>query len=238
MRTSNFQIMNSVISMPNIVAGELSTLAPFVFPVGMASATSAPSFFGYLRILFGVFMAVVAMRFASLSCSVRNSAKSEPWREYSLTGVENFSKRKAGRCSLDDSVSFEAAQVGQIDGLMGNSINHEKPGYSPVSLLLLLCCPLAIAWFVISVIVKPLNGVFRRAFSHIRNKAFKGFPPVANGNTTSAIVRPRLARWIAAPVKHSSPNIVKRVPGWGLHFLLLLNLYMPSLAWVETGREA
>lgn len=218
--------------------GRLSELAPFVFPVGVASTASPPSLLGYLRVLFCEFVAFCAMRFRLLFRSARHSAKGEAGCKYSPARIKNLRKAQPLGRSLNDGVNFEAAQVGKLDGLIGSAFYYSYSRYPLIALLLALCRPFAIAWFVISVIVDALNGVLRWALSHIGNKAFKGQPSIANGNPASAVILPRYVRWIVAPAENSSPNIVERVVRWGAHFLLLLNSYMQSLAWLEMEKGA
>lgn len=202
--------------MSYIVAGELSAQPALVLSVGMASPASAPSLWRDFRVLLGEFMSFCAMRFRLFFRSACHSAKCEACCEDAPARVKNFRKWQALSRPLDDCVSFEAAQVGQINGLVGYSINHDKPRDSLIALLLSFCRPPAIVRLVILVIIFSVKSEASRLFSHIRNKVFECLPSFANRDSSSSIVAPLAHRRVFATVEHSLPCVVERVPAFRL----------------------
>lgn len=189
----------------------LISAAPHSLPVGVASPAGSPSLRRDFRVPLGEFMTFCAMRFRLLFRSARHSAKCEAGCEDALTMVKNFRKGQAPGRSLDDGVSFEAAQVGQINSPIGNPLNSNHTGYSLVSLLFASCYPTTIIRLVIPFVVDPIKRVAVRLFSHVRNKVLECLPSVANRYSPSSIVAPLAHRLVFATVKHSLPRIVERV---------------------------
>lgn len=92
----------------------------------------------------------------------------------------------------------------------GHSIHCVAHIGSPVVALGLLRCPLAIIWFVVSIIVFSVNAEpCSWAKSHISQEQIKGiFPPIANLNSSPSI------KWVSGissrvtPCDHSRPSLV------------------------------
>jgi len=213
-------------------------MTAFHFSISATFPTNAPSLRGYSRVMFCEFVAFCAMSFHLLFSSTSHSSKSEAGSKDAFARVKNFGKCQTLFSPFNNGISLESAQVGQLNSLESDAINHDKPCYSLVSLLLAFCRPFAIIWFVIAVVIYSLNGVFWWALSHVFNEAIKRLPSLTNGNTAPAIIRPCFACTIVAAVKHSSPNVIKRMDGLRVHLLLLLKRCALSIACSVTGKEA
>ena len=82
---------------------------------------------------------------------------------------------------------------------------------SCVSRLLFLCCPSAVAGFIVTVVVDAINRQFARwPFSHIGQEVLKLTPPIAHANAPSAIVLVCPIGAAIADVKHSTPRVPSR----------------------------
>jgi hypothetical protein len=91
----------------------------------------------------------------------------------------------------------------------GNSMKS-----APISRLLLCCCPSAVAWFVISIAVQAINGVFGRWFSaHVFQKIDdRCKPSFANPNAAPTVIFIVRRLWIVATLFHPYPRRV--FGGW------------------------
>ncbi len=85
-------------------------------------------------------------------------------------------------------------------------LNHAHT--AGVSALLFACCPAAIVWLVISLVVDTVNTVIDgRSFSHIRYEVFKGISPSpANDNAPGSVIRKSRRLPTMAPANHTSPS--------------------------------
>lgn len=101
--------------------------------------------------------------------------------------------------------------------------------------LLLLCCPPAIVFAVITIVIDSIKSSIGRLFSHILQKVFEGFvPSLTDRNsffTIPCIISPFR---IITPSAHVLPNVISicsRVSMWFRHlFLAFLTLgrFSPS----------
>lgn len=99
----------------------------------------------------------------------------------------------------------------------GQTIVGDEAIASPVFALFLLCCPSAVARFVVSVVVYTIKRMIERwTFAHIREKIIKGIPSLANGYSSTAIVFPRTKARVATARPHSNPSAMLRA----LRFLM------------------
>ncbi len=78
---------------------------------------------------------------------------------------------------------------------------------APVVDLFFVCCPPAIRWFVVSIVVDSFNRVLWGWLrSHVSKEVFKGTaPPIAHTNTTAAVMRIVLAIRVVATGLHTRP---------------------------------
>ena len=80
---------------------------------------------------------------------------------------------------------------------------------STISALRLPCSPLAIARFIVAVIVYSVNRQSVWARSHIKIKILKTIlPSVTYPYTTASVISVMLVLWIPASLSHAGPNIV------------------------------
>lgn len=83
--------------------------------------------------------------------------------------------------------------------------------FPSVSGLLKWGCPFAVFRAVWAIVVNAFNAVSRWAFGlwpHVGKKIFKRFPPVANRNSSSAVIWVRYRIFAKAPFPHFFPRIV------------------------------
>lgn len=115
--------------------------------------------------------------------------------------------KSSGNC-----VSLDAGPDRPVCYAQSFSVVGQVASFARVQYLLPLCCPSAVARFVIAVIVNTVNRVFRGWFrSHILVKGEKGIAPtVADGNAaTSVITVPRIID-VCASLDHASPSAMFR----------------------------
>jgi len=82
---------------------------------------------------------------------------------------------------------------------------------SSVERLLLRRRPYAVIWRISQVIIKTLNGLSMRSFSHIRQKVGKIIPPFAYGDATSSISPELRVLLTGTPLLHSDPHFIGRL---------------------------
>lgn len=92
-------------------------------------------------------------------------------------------------------------------------------------------CPPAIARFVVSIIVYPVNRFPFRPQSHVRKEIFKSRPPIANKDSSSAISMKIFMLRVCASLMNLSPEIIE-ASFWRLFKCGICNLPLPfSEAW-------
>lgn len=94
--------------------------------------------------------------------------------------------------------------------LEGFSLSFEgiENSGSPISNLLLLVSPTAIAWFVITVVIYAIKGFSFRAFAHICVEVFKRHPSFTDGNASSTVDRIGGIPLVRATPTHSGPQMM------------------------------
>ena len=95
-------------------------------------------------------------------------------------------------------------------------------GFTPVSyqvvvprvaILLFLCSPLAVAWFVIAIVVSAVNGVaFPRHSAHVLQESLERLPPGTDGDSAPTVVFVIAGVSVVAPAIHVHPCSVFRGP--------------------------
>lgn len=188
------------------------------FSVCMAFLAISPSFFGYLSIFLIVLMSIGAMSLCRLAFPIMNPAKRKPFVEYASFWIKNFVKRKSGFGSGNYAISFHSAYFRQFNSFIGLTFNHKVNNDSAVTLLFFFSRPFAVVWLIVSVVVNTLNGMLGWSVSHVQSKIAKGFPSIANRDSSAAVIHPRGMLSISASPKHSLPNWVKRVNSFKWHF--------------------
>lgn len=85
-----------------------------------------------------------------------------------------------------------------------------NPNRDPaVSVLLFICGPVAIFWFITFVVVNAIDRVRTgRASPHIRDEILEAHPSLANGDAAPTVVLKVLGSWIGASREHPAPNAV------------------------------
>ena len=82
---------------------------------------------------------------------------------------------------------------------------------SPMSRLLFPGAPLAIARFVVAVIVDAIEGEPERPLAHVREKSFERVAPtIADGDAATAVIAPVLMPGVKAALLHRIPTAI----GW------------------------
>lgn len=71
-------------------------------------------------------------------------------------------------------------------------------------------CPLAISWFIVSVIIDTLKAFTLWAFSHISKEILKCIPRFADSYPAINVVLVSVGFWISAPLAHSQPRQASR----------------------------
>jgi len=91
-----------------------------------------------------------------------------------------------------------------------NAIIREVVGCTFVVVLLVACFPTAIAFFVVSIIIRPSNGGFRKRLrSHILKKVLEGFQPAcADSDSSQTIMLELFVVRMAATRLHLQPACV------------------------------
>jgi hypothetical protein len=125
-------------------------------------------------------------------------------------------------------------------------LKRHEARISPVPRLLFLCSPAAIAWFVIAVVIYPVQSVFFTwTQPHVSQKHLKNQPPFAYAYTSSAIARIRGIICIVAPRFHSAPHhellCVRHAMGLGsfygcLSLITSATLRVASSHWRRTDK--
>lgn len=93
-----------------------------------------------------------------------------------------------------------------------SAVKGNKPRRTHVAVLLGRRTPIAVGWFVVSVVISALDRILRRWFPpHVLNEAVERFcPSLANRNTSSAIPFVSSGIRILASLDHASPRGVLR----------------------------
>lgn len=121
---------------------------------------------------------------------------------YSLNGPASFQ-------SIEKSLVAHASTLAPFRKRKSFAIVFNKAIITPVILLLFLCSPPAITWFIVSAIIDPVYGQIRGTFSHITDKLFKYSPSAAYLNSSSAINRILWIVWVSTTLNHIYPNVVR-----------------------------
>ena len=78
-----------------------------------------------------------------------------------------------------------------------------------ISVLLFICGPVAVLWFIALVVVNAINRMRAGwARPHVLNEILEAHPSLTNGNTAPAVVLKVLGSWIGASREHAAPNAV------------------------------
>lgn len=88
-----------------------------------------------------------------------------------------------------------------------------KRSVSLISLLFTCCCPLAVSWFIIAIIVQSFNAQTIRALTHVFQEVGKDQPSITYFNASSTVFVKPFEFWIGATPDHSTPDAVG--PGEG-----------------------
>jgi hypothetical protein len=83
-------------------------------------------------------------------------------------------------------------------------------GFPGISYLISFCCPTAVAWFIVSVVVDSVNGVLRgRPHAHVGNKILKRkSPSVTNRSSSLSLILVFVKRGIIASLNHVCPYAI------------------------------
>jgi len=194
------------------MARDTSSLgSPFSLSLSMANSAGTPSFRGNFDIFFVPLMAVLAVGCRALFGDSDGNSLSEP-ASFAPSRGQNLIERQASFCTLDDSVSLNAASVGKFDSLVSNPLNIDKPSPSLVSHLLFPRSPKAIIWRISSVIVSAFDGVPLWARSHVIQKVLKRTrPPLANSYPAPSVIWKSLKVWVKAPSFYTLPYVIERM---------------------------
>lgn len=105
------------------------------------------------------------------------------------------------------------------------AVDGYVPSISPVVDLLLVRRPSAILFEVAKIVIYPINRKTLWRFTHIVKEVLEGLQPsFTNGYTSTYVVLCLLGKWVAAPVLHGLPALVRRSFGHAVH-IPLLGLY-------------
>lgn len=89
---------------------------------------------------------------------------------------------------------------------LNNAVDFDMTTCAAIASLGLVCCPKAIAGFVMAAVVLALDLHTGRTFAHISQKILKGLPPLADPNATSTVA---FIFQITAALQHRAPNRVR-----------------------------
>lgn len=119
-------------------------------------------------------------------------------------GVGPSTPKSIANCSLQDAAfCFPFGKAHRFSG-----VGQQMVG-SPVAALLLHRGPSAVARFVVSVVIDSIKRQAGRLNTHVREKVSVNHPPFANGNSATSIMVKIFVFWIAAPIFHRPPNLVR-----------------------------
>lgn len=78
-----------------------------------------------------------------------------------------------------------------------------------ISTLLLARCPLAVSWFIATVIIYPFNGKPFGAIAHIVQEIDERFSPFsADTNAAASVIMKTVPVWVFTAVNHSRPTLI------------------------------
>lgn len=94
-------------------------------------------------------------------------------------------------------------------GLSFSIISYQAVPASVISLFL-RCRPAAVGRFVVSVVVYPIQSVFRRRLlAHVGQEVFKGRPTSTDFYSSSTVMRPLCRPRVFATLAHSIPGRIR-----------------------------
>ena len=96
-------------------------------------------------------------------------------------------------------------------------------------------CPAAVAEFVVSVVVAPVDLQSGWALAHVGKKIFKDQPSAADGYSSSAIILEGFAFLVEAPLLHSLPDYVSRCTAY-LTRVPMFTRYFSSFSTTAAGQ--
>lgn len=98
---------------------------------------------------------------------------------------------------------------GPIQEALCLAVERDIDVAAPVPRLLSVRRPMAVRRFVISVVVDPVNWVFRSgASTYINEECFRVAPSLTNRNSSSAVAKIGLALGVFAAINHTSPDAI------------------------------
>ena len=105
---------------------------------------------------------------------------------------------------------------------------------SPVSHLLRMSSPSAVARFVVAVVVDAIKRQFIGPVAHIRQEVVEDQPALTNNNPATAVIRPGLAPEIETTGLHGLPGSI----GWGAVTTMIMSMPQRSSPWKNYRRIA
>ena len=186
--------------------------APLSLAFSVAYAASSPAFFGYVRVLFVVFMSVLAVCKSRLSLYLSSAYSSFVLVGHFVSSMlcgYDLIVRKPPFHPGYDAVSLDACDLCKLNGKILGTINNNLSGNSLVALLCFPRGPATVIGRVISVIVDSVNRHAFRWLAHIANKASKAVhPAITNLYSASTVVFILPTTWIQTASFHALPGVI------------------------------
>lgn len=189
------------------------TIPSLAFPLLVLNSMTSPTLpvpgRSPVGVLLGVFVAVLAMCFASPVWGHGESLKENP-----SLGVYQGLNGSGVLCPRNNSVCLEAGELGQDMSLVCDSFDRDHANIPAIDLLLFSGRPSAIGRFVMSVVVDALDGEAFWTPTHVVYKRREALePPIAYAYPTTAIVSVGGVLGVQASLLDIQPNAVVRMTG-------------------------